>query len=288
MHSRRPASRRRIAFVLLVLLVAIIAATGVASAGSVRPTAHAATCPDITIIGVRGSDQHSGMGPEVGYMADRLTKALRADGQVIHEAWVDYQALSVDVLTKLTKFQRFLISSRQYLAAAADWWKHNFRKYNASINDGVANTISLADTVASACENTDLVMIGYSQGAMAIHQAELQMDDQNDDTVNAIAGTILLGDGDRTAHSRAHEVGSSPAGGKGVRTWFGVRHRDVDDPEGTVEICVRHDIVCDFGLPGSVTNRGKDSQSHTNYLAKDRRGDLNAGVDWMASQLIGP
>lgn len=289
MQSPRQSLGRRAAPTVLAVLAGLTVAVAGASSVSARPaSAHgAAGCPTVAIIGVRGSGQHSQMGPEVSYMAGRLTKALERDGQSVQNKWVDYQALSVDVLTKLTKFQRVLIRARQYVAAAADWWHHNFRTYNASINDGIAKTIALVDTVTSACQNTDLVMIGYSQGAMAIHQAELQMDDANDDAVNAVTGSILLGDGDRTAHSQAERVGSSPAGGQGVRTWFHVRHRDVDDPEGTVEICARHDIVCDFGLPGSVTHNAQDSAIHTGYLQHDQR-DLNAGVDWLAGQLIGP
>lgn len=133
-------------------------------------------------------------------------------------------------------------------------------------------------------------MAGYSQGAMVIHQAELQLDDdQHASAHDAVVGTSLLGDGDRTHDSRAKLFGSAPLSGEGVRVYLHGRARDVDQPWSTAEICNQHDIVCDFNL-ARIKDAGAASAVHTGYLGHDP-GILDQAVDWIDAgimRMVGP
>jgi hypothetical protein len=64
--------------------------------------------------------------------------------------------------------------------------------------------------VHQQCPQALLILAGYSQGAMVMHQAELRLAAAHDDGVlGQIAGTLLLGDGDRVSHTAADEFGTS-------------------------------------------------------------------------------
>jgi hypothetical protein len=266
-------------------------------ANAVAPRA-SRSCPDVTFIGARGSGEPAdrathGMGSSVSYMANRLDQALGASGLKMSTLPVIYPALGVDVL-KPTKAEIALMVTGHPLEAAALYYEHNLKRYIASIDDGISQTVREANIVAANCPDTALVMAGYSQGAMVIHQAELQLDDQRHaDVHDAIIGTLLLGDGDRVHDSRASLFGSSSAAGEGVRVYLhGIRGRDVDEPWGTAEICNSQDIVCDFNL-GHIrsTKRATHASAvHTGYLAHNPTV-LDQAVDWLAAGImrtIGP
>jgi hypothetical protein len=233
------------------------------------------------------------MGPSVSHMADRLAQALGASGLKMSTLPVIYPALGVDVL-KPTKAEIALLVAGHPAEGAALYYEHNFKRYSASIDEGISQAVKEANIVAANCPDTMLVMAGYSQGAMVIHQAELQLDGQRHaDTHDAIIGTLLLGDGDRIHDSRASLFGSAPLAGEGVRIYLhGTRARDVDEPWSTAEICNSQDIVCDFNLAHirSTKRAAHASSVHTGYLAHDPTV-LDQAVDWLAARItrtIGP
>lgn len=273
-------------------LLAFAAPANAVAAGPSR------SCPDVTFIGARGSGEPAdrathGMGASVSHMADRLDEALGASGLTMSMLPVIYLALGVDVL-KPTKAEIGLMVTGHSLEAAGLYYEHNLKRYIASINEGISQTVKEASIAAADCPDTMLVMAGYSQGAMVVHQAELQLDDQRHAHVHdAIIGTLLLGDGDRVHDSRASLVGSAPRTGEGVRVYLhGIRAHDVDEPWTTAEICNSQDIVCDFKLDHirSTKRAAHASAVHTGYLAHDP-AVLDQAVDWLAAKImrtIGP
>lgn len=87
-------------------------------------------------------------------------------------------------------------------AAELIYEKKNLKPYEASLADGVKQTIADVRAVLSLCPESELVLAGYSQGAMAVHQAELQLQRGGDEeALGAIGGTLLLGDGDRVPNT---------------------------------------------------------------------------------------
>jgi hypothetical protein len=79
----------------------------------------------------------------------------------------------------------------------------------------VASSASEAKYVHRQCPHA-LILAGYSQGAMVMHQAELQLAAAHDTGVlGQITGTLLLGDGDRISHTDGcAEVETQVPGGR--------------------------------------------------------------------------
>jgi hypothetical protein len=245
-------------------------------------------------IGARGSGEPAdrathGMGRSVDYMANRLDAALVANGLTMSKLPVIYPAAGVEVLIP-SKAEIALLASGHPIEAAALYYDHEFKRYIASINEGISQAMKEANVVATGCPDTMLVMAGYSQGAMVIHQAERRLDGQRDAAAHdAVIGTLLLGDGDRIHESRASLFGSAPVGGEGVRVYLhGIQPHDVDEPWSTAEICNSQDIVCDFNLEHvrSLQRARSASGVHTRYLAHDP-AVLNQAVDWLAARATG-
>ncbi len=255
-------------------------------------------------IGARGSGEpaSSGMGVPVTHMARRLGKAVDAYGEKMGTLNVLYTADSVSELVP-DKAEIAEIAASGVLGlgnpgagvagltgAAAVYYAHHARPYLASIKDGVRRTIEAAEAQLSLCPESELVLAGYSQGAMAIHQAELQLQHEGrEELLDAIGGTLLLGDGDRVPHSAAKLIGGAPSGGQGVQVALhGFKPRDVVEPETTVEICVPDDIVCDFKLRtdvGAIAAYRSGSQLHSGYKDKPQSVYLDRAVDWLGREM---
>lgn len=253
-------------------------------------------CKDVMFIGARGSDQKANkanhyMGDTVNQMAKRMYKAVDAYGETMGFLPVLYRADSVSELVPSAR-QGIEMAGSGPAGAVALYVRRNFNPYIASINDGVKKTIENVRVTVDLCPETEIVLAGYSQGAMAIHQAELKLaNDGADDALDAIGGTLLLGDGDRVSNSEAHQIGGAP-GGAGVRVRLhGLLHpRDVVEPETAVEICAAGDLVCDFSLrsiyDGAVGKIRGGAQVHTGYLNNPSQlRYLNEGVDWLVHEM---
>lgn len=276
--------------------VAVLAVFMPASAAA-QPSASAVACSDsdVVILGAAGSgeldrikhpERTDYMGPEVFSLAARLALRLRHAGERVSLTHVAYPALSTDVL-KPTTFEVLQVAKGSTDAALADYAGH-LGRYRASLRDGTAATVRQLHAIASACPDSDIVAIGYSQGAMIIHQAERRLRSANDDdTLDAIAGTVLLADGDRVPSSRATAFGGSPPSHEGIRTWLrgigDIRPRDVEDPEHTASICAPNDFVCDFN-PSRFARYFTFVGIHKSYFG---RPVLAKAADWFAGDVLG-
>jgi len=296
--QRAPARR----WWLVPVLVLIILLAAASSAAGARE-AHQAACPQMVLIGARGSGESDtskthGMGPVVSYMADRLAGELRGNREVMRTLPVIYSALSVDVL-RPSKAEIASFAVLSPAATAAYYYVHNVKPYLASIEEGVNSTISEAAAEVAACPHTDLILAGYSQGAIVVHQAELRLEDGtappvarplDTEVLNRIVGTLLVADGDRVRYSEEALFGSASAGDQGVQVAIhGIAARDVGDPGGTVQVCDAQDIVCDFSLSNirSLKRAAHAAAVHTSYLDHDKH-NLNLAVDWLHRLLTRP
>lgn len=250
------------ALVLCTVSVTLAGALSPAVAGDAvqrNASGPATPCQAVYLLGARGSGEYPqpgkpgdpslhGLGPEVHQMAAVVQQVLStADLTTFRTLNVGYAAEPVKVLYPTAKEIK---SFREHPAAAAVYYyRHNVRKYLTSISDGISSAVSEAEYVHAHCPAALLILAGYSQGAMVMHQAELQLArDHKTGVLGAIAGTLLLGDGDRVSHTRAREFGTSRARSEGIRTWLhGNSDKDVPDPATTANICDAGDAVCDFG-----------------------------------------
>ena len=166
-------------------------------------------------------------------------------------------------------------------AAAALWYEHNFKKYIRSIHEGTAQFVAQLRSLAADCQDADIIVAGYSQGAMVVHQGELQLQrDGDEETLDAIGGTLLLADGDQASGGEGRRFGSAPRRGEGVRTYLhGNNRADTPYADETAEICAAGDLFCDF-KPAGLLHYKKATAIHTGYL-EDRRQLLDKAVDWL-------
>jgi cutinase len=285
---------RGAAFLAVVLCLGVSAFLSAGSPFGAAPAKAIYSCPDVLFLGARGSgedaDVHeSSMGPAVNEMARLLGADVGALKESFESRGIQYQAAPVELLYPSRVELAALLESgwtggASGAAAVAVWTQRHLRAYLASVDDGVAATVKAVHHAIDRCPETELVLAGYSQGAMAVHQAELQLDDES---LAAIGGTLLLGDGDRVPGTEAKLIGGAPKSGKGVRTYVhGLRHpQDVAEPETTAEICVSEDIVCDFSLR-ALKNRSHSSDIHTSFSEHPRsKAELRQAVGWLAQEM---
>lgn len=293
-NARRAVLLRHWKFPLAALLCLAILMT----ANLTRPAAAGSKCPDVTFIGARGSGEAlegstKGMGDSVYFMAAHLKGILHSQAKPKKMGYlaVIYPADSTKELVPSS--EEILVLRRYGLAAAlALYYARHVRPYLASIRTGVTQTIEEIELTNENCPGTEIVLGGYSQGAMVIHQAELRLvEEGNDQAMRSIAGTLLLGDGDRTANTNAVLMGGAAAQGKGIqaRLHAGWLHpEDVAEPRTTVEICAPRDIVCDFSAT-AVVYAGRDALLRRNNIHKsyvyDRRKLLNRAVHFVAQKI---
>ena len=272
---------RRQRFAAVLGIASIVAgALGVsfatAASGSVRQSPTAA-CQQVYLLGARGSGeppaaQFAGMGPEVDKMAVVVQSVLKANGiEAFRALNVGYAADSVDDLIPTT-YELALFASNP-AAGALYYYVHNVQKYMGSISGGITNTVSEAEYVHTQCPHALLVLAGYSQGAMVMHQAELRLAaDHATGVLGKIAGTLLLGDGDRVSGTAARLFGTSSARSQGVRTYLGQNNgKDAPERTTTANICNAGDIVCDFGLK-TLEDASHGIKVHESYAVRGKDG----------------
>lgn len=264
-----------------------------AVAGAVSHTAQA--CGDALIVGVRGSGQtendYGGWGREMAGLRDALksrTTHLDLDTEKI-----GYPAAPVETLEPtLAQIAGLLAGSPLVKAAAiAAWAGTKLAKYVASIRSGVHRLRATIADASTACPQRPLVLTGYSQGAMVVHRTLVGLaKDGERKQLKHVAAVGLLADGDRTAGSAQHNLGSASDDARGIAV-FGLLS-NTDTPrkiaDRTYSYCDDNDVVCD-ATAGNVIHYARGFRIHGAYdadafnaIAKRLASHLPAPVDYGA------
>lgn len=269
------------------------------AAGVVVSTTHP-VCPDVYMIGARGSGEpeqskpgelsYHGLGKEVYKIGVIIQTALRSRHMSFKTIADPYDAPSVDDL-KPTKGEILTFNVKYY-------YDHNLLPFLEALDTGVNDAVYAARLLHKQCPHALLIMAGYSQGAMVMHQAELSLDAHGDTGVtSSIAGTILLADGDRIVATQTRSFGSSASTAEGVRTWFptlltGTRRRDVLTPATTASICNARDAVCDFSR-STIKSFRRAATVHTSYVTTYTNGSYKYvdksivdAANWIAALIL--
>ena len=262
-------------------------------------------CKPVGFIGARGSGEvesaYDGMGQEVDHMAQIVKSDLAAKGLDTAFMPVSYTAASVDLL-KPNSAVTSELAAGDTRTAIEDWVHTSVDPYDASIDDGTEQAEKDAEAAVSQCPAVRLVMGGYSQGAIAIHDAEVWLAVNKPSVFQHVAGTLLLADPDRVPDTRAENFGVPPAapGGEGMRTWLcqggylcAVTPNDVPAPSTTANIVESGDLVGDFKLsdlqdPAGLDDPGGPAYIHTHYAspvngAMTYKPELATAANWVAS-----
>jgi hypothetical protein len=265
-------------------------------AGAAASSAASAPCPDVYFIGARGSGeplqtQSAGLGAEVFQLSTDVAGVLGAQGVTMQTDADNYRADSVDDFipsTAETSKLTGMIGNGNESGAITYYYNHNVTPYFASIKVGVTHAVSAARVVNYYCPSSYLIMAGYSQGAMVMHQAEWRLENNYPAIARRIVGTILLADGDRIPNSASALFGTASAGGEGVRTWLKENNgKDALRPSTTANICNSGDIVCDFNahrLYPAPSSEKAGAAVHTSSYANDPA--LAQASTWVADQAL--
>jgi hypothetical protein len=273
-----------------------LAGSPVGSSG-LRPYAASAGCRDVYFLGARGSGdpaggQFHGLGAAVSKMVAVLQSIMKKNKITYATEAVNYPADSVNVLKPSATVLRDL--RHMNIPGAINTYLAQLHKYAESIHRGIINALSMAKGLHSRCKFSLLVLAGYSQGAMVMHEAELGL---SSGVANCLGGTLLLGDGDRVSHTKAKEFGTSPAQSEGIQVYIGKflgfknGIHDAAVPSTTANICNMTDMVCDFNL-ATLVNFKTAIKVHTSYAQRQKNGSfkyepvLTSAASWLAKIVV--
>ena len=268
LRRRQPRRWQLITVVSALAALITIALPGHALAASATPAAD--HCNAVEFLGARGSGQplsgtgsFGGFGPEVDKVVTTVAAKLSAKKISFGEDPDTYSADSVNDL-KPTKLE--LIGLPESLPL---YYKDNVEKYLDSIAQGVNFMVAdIKDRVATCGAAQRLVLVGYSQGAIVVHQVEDYLEVHDSAALKHIIGTVLVADGDRVPKTKAKEFGSSGVSGEGIQVYLGhfSTHLDMPLPGTTANVCNANDIVCNFGVP-QLVHFSASAKVHTTSYA---------------------
>ncbi len=236
----------------LVLIPALAALLAPLVPAVAAPASAAPKCADYTVIGAAGSGEGGaagGLGATVNAAAQAFAGRARAAGRTVAIRPVHYPAAPVP--TSLDRIGGFL----------------------ASMNTGAANTQGDVEIVVKACPSTKIVLVGYSQGAAAVHRALQRLGERKQ-----FAAAALIADPDRIPNDTTRYLGSAPrAQGMAQASALvsGANPAPLPPRVGgrTITVCNTGDPVCQWtgDLGRTVVN------AHSSYSGADIGGRL-AGI----------
>jgi alpha-tubulin suppressor-like RCC1 family protein len=288
----------------LVLLAAlglpgpVRAGAGTGASPSARAAvrlADAADCADVLVVGARGDNEGRvgaggrRFGATTHLVRIRLTALATAAGRSVRSEAVRIDAPPLRTLVRTAVPARNARPTRRADAAVRPAGVRVWQRGVATGSDRVAAHVRRA---VAACPSQQVVLVGYSQGASAVHRAlpRLLADPA---IAPRIGGAVLVADGDRRTSGRlagAVTALGRPADSVGA----GVVHRrlrpTVPLPAATGhgeasapvwDVCSRGDLVCDL----DATPLRRARAVHTAYRTQAGRRMLDAAASGLWRRL---
>jgi hypothetical protein len=219
---------------------------GALTAAAITSRVGTLTCTPVLFIRARGSGETgpgstagwdtskdpSGFGPEVDDVYTQVQNAFGASN--VQAEPLDYAADPVPSATQI----------RSGAVAA----------YFTDLSAGITQAISDLTSQATACPGQEIIMAGYSQGAMVLHRVLHQLGSAAGQPIlSRVATAVLIGDGDQVPFDREVMDGSAFPFAYGVgqvdRAVSGSSSAAFSSSLGArvIRVCNRGDLVCDFG-----------------------------------------
>jgi hypothetical protein len=202
----------------------------------------AGTCADVYFLGARGSGEPGPGTP--GW------KATRQDphglGAPVNSAYQHFSSL-------IGRYRSIRAVSVDYPAASvSELASKHYQRYFDGLSAGVTWTLTTLAKQASACPYQQIVLAGYSQGAMVMHRVLhwLGRTTTGQAILARVTDAILIGDGDQVPHDRYIRYGSAALNARGIgQALPKLSHSSTvkfSPATGSrvLEVCNRHDIVC--------------------------------------------
>lgn len=236
--------------------IAVLAAVASAAAAVGISTGTASAqpaCPDVHVIGAAGSGERAGdvsadggMGRVVYKSYRDLARLVQQDGRTITAEAVAYPATPVPEDGGILDWANFM----------------------SSVDTGTAALAQQYAAFVAQCPTTQVVLAGYSQGAMVVHRNLHALDASPN-----LAAALLVADGDRLPQDPTINVGSVatvPGAGKGVAQDWPILARapqplPVTVGMRTISVCDLGDAVCDYDPDAEDEMNPAAVAVHTSY-----------------------
>lgn len=211
-------------------------------------------CPDVHWMGAAGSGERTpadiaaddGMGRVVNKSYRDFAELVQDSGRTITAEAVDYPAVPVP----------------------ADGGAMGWLGFMSSVDTGASALAAQYAAFVAQCPTTEVVLAGYSQGAMVVHRNLAALE-----TSPNLAAALLVADGDRQPQDPTLNLGSVtavPGRGKGVaQDWPILAHAPalLTPAMGsrTISVCDLGDAVCDYDPDAEDDMNPAAVAVHTSY-----------------------
>jgi virginiamycin B lyase len=224
-------------------------------ARSAMPAAGSAGCPQVLFLGARGTGE-SGPGtpgwPQKDYSPGD-TYGLGPELNSLREAMIKDIGSGVSVKVVSVRYDS---TNWQTILANTD-------KYFANLQAGVDWTGTYLTQQAAGCPDQQIVLAGYSQGAMIMHRIMHQLGTK---MLYRVMSGVVVGDGDQVPGDRVTRFGTAPLTAVGIGLSYCTlalcTHTKFSPAAGArvLSVCNTGDPVCaltaqDFNLRGVKVHR---------------------------------
>lgn len=180
------------------------------------------SCPKTLFVGMIGSGQKYinetdlSVSPQLNNVYRGMLSTM-GPGASIRAAIVDYPALGVETLTRgLADVSGSKLDPGTY-GKYLRLLRQNLDTYLTGKDKGLARLRTLFVKERKNCAQTKIVLAGYSQGAMIVHEFANELASSADAAaIKAVAGVVVLADPERVIHSQVTEFGDASNTGYGV------------------------------------------------------------------------
>jgi len=212
-------------------------------------SAAASKCPDVLLVGARGSGE-KGPGTE-GWKPPGTGDTYGLGGPVESV----YQRLKAG----LGSHRTIQVLSVSYAANGVQTLTHAPRQYFSNIAAGVSWTLRQLTAQAKSCPDQQIVLAGFSQGAMVLHRVvhSLGGSKAGRQILARMAAAVLVGDGDELPNDYQTRYGTASTNARGIaQSLRTISHASTARFSSALtarvlSVCNNHDLVCgwtDFNL----------------------------------------
>lgn len=245
--SRRATALAAVAALAVTLAVVAVVAVVVDHPGRPTPRAtpvqSAQECADVLVLGASGSGERStgqaDLGPTLEAFRRAYAVAGRGSGRTV-------EALYVGRETAAPRQLRDPVSPRGSVIRSSS--RSSVRAWEGDLAGDTTRILDALTAARSLCPDQQIVLAGYSQGAMAVH-ATLTRLAARPQVFGRVVAAVLVADGHRVAGTQARLAGA-PAARRGALGVHGLRLAPVPDvpADGWAvpvwSVCSRDDLVC--------------------------------------------
>jgi hypothetical protein len=219
--------------------------TGAGSAHAATTAANAtATCKQVLFLGARGSGE---LGPgNYGFNSKKVKGDPYGFGGPVNSAYAELKGDFGNTIS----VQPVSVS---YQANSVSLLVKNHNLYFADLSQGVTSAMSYLKTQAKKCPSQEIILAGYSQGAMVQHRVlhDLINTKADKDILERVDAAILIADGDQVANDNEVQFGTASKAASGIGHWYPSvsRTSGAKFPKAyssiALRVCDTNDPVCD-------------------------------------------